>query len=382
MWSRCRSRCLSVCDGMSSVVKFDDPSRTVLLCIDSERKYPIFMIHGGWRDQERWEGRWCHHDEWVETSELSWAIVLNQRWSVNWKEALWSDALAQQTEVPAINGIGILCHVSRRENSLWISQSDERHTSARVFLRRFRQLHLTWLVMWARAPDHILTYGSEGILPMFRLLCVLYSLFDVFLTWEWRRRDWTGSCSGSESGVIRDDTCSTGESISCLRRLYVTRFRTLLVTFVCCIIRSHHQNAFQNRQFYKSRNLFTRYDISSSFNICTFEILSVYPILKRISPYTRQYDHDASFTLYSILQRNIKGSKCQWIEGHTNINRSNLKIIDAHVNLMEWSDKYLFVWIENVRNLSYIIFLNRSHHHDVWRESCRHGEHKVSHFIS
>ena len=127
-----------------------------------------------------------------------------------------------------MDDVGKLCYVSRRANSLWVSQDDELHTSARVFIRRFRQLHLIWLVMEANAPLTILTYESEGVFRCF-VCCVFSSCCFMCL---WRGKD--DHNNGQDLAVDLSQewpkmTRASGEWSSCLHSLYVTRFRTLFI---------------------------------------------------------------------------------------------------------------------------------------------------------
>ena len=96
----------------------------------------------------------------------------------------------------------------------------------RVFIRRFRQLHLIWLVLGAKAPLSILTYESEGVFRCF-VCCVFSSRCLMCL---WRGKD--DHNNGQDLAVDLSQewpkmTRATGGSLSCLHSLYVTRFRTL-----------------------------------------------------------------------------------------------------------------------------------------------------------
>ena len=141
----------------------------------------------------------------------------------------------------------------------------------------------------------------------------------------------------------------------------------------CLLFHSHSSSSWSSKSsILHIKKSVAMYDISTSFHVCEFEIESVYPIIKMINRrilYQNSYDHirDASSLLYSILQRNIKVSEYQWIEDHTDIDRSDLKNIDAYVNVLHWSSLIIFfeVRIFGIFLISY--FRIGVTNHDVWR---------------
>ena len=104
---------------------------------------------------------------------------------------------------------------------------------------------------------------------MFRLLCVLFPLFDVFVTWVRRPQQWTESRSGSESGVTRDDTRYRRVVIVLA---FIIRYALPRTSYsvVCCIIHIHNQAGFQHRQFCKSTNMLR----DSIFQVASMSVIS------------------------------------------------------------------------------------------------------------